>query len=90
MFIEGSAIDLASRLCERYAAFTIVATHERFGTATLRYSDNDYTRDVDLSTARTEFYQFPAALPEVEPSRLEQDLLRRDFYYQRHGALYQS
>jgi len=77
--IEGSAIDLASRLCERYAAFTIVATHERFGTATLRYQDNDYARDVDLSTARTEFYQFPAALPDVEPSGLEQDLLRRDF-----------
>lgn len=36
-------------------------------------------REVDLSTARTEFYEFPAALPEVEASKLEQDLLRRDF-----------
>jgi len=36
-------------------------------------------RDVDLSTARIEIYEKPAALPQVEPSKLEHDLLRRDF-----------
>ena len=35
--------------------------------------------EVDLSTARTEFYEFPAALPTVEASGLQQDLFRRDF-----------
>jgi tRNA nucleotidyltransferase (CCA-adding enzyme) len=34
---------------------------------------------VDLSTARVEYYEFPAALPTVEASKLEQDLYRRDF-----------
>jgi tRNA nucleotidyltransferase (CCA-adding enzyme) len=42
-------------------------------------SPQQVEREVDLSTARTEFYEFPAALPEVEASKLEQDLLRRDF-----------
>ncbi len=42
-------------------------------------SQQQVEREVDLSTARTEFYEFPAALPEVEASKLEQDLLRRDF-----------
>ncbi len=36
-------------------------------------------RNVDLSTARIEIYEKPAALPEVEISKLEHDLLRRDF-----------
>jgi tRNA nucleotidyltransferase (CCA-adding enzyme) len=36
-------------------------------------------RNVDLSTARIEIYEKPAALPEVEASKLEHDLLRRDF-----------
>ena len=36
-------------------------------------------RTVDLSTARIEIYEKPAALPEVEASKLEHDLLRRDF-----------
>jgi tRNA nucleotidyltransferase (CCA-adding enzyme) len=36
-------------------------------------------RNVDLSTARIEIYEKPAALPEVEASKLEHDLMRRDF-----------
>ncbi len=40
--------------------------------------ERDY-RNVDLSTARIEIYEKPAALPEVEISKLEHDLLRRDF-----------
>ncbi|MFA6211135.1 MAG: CBS domain-containing protein [Candidatus Obscuribacterales bacterium] len=79
--IEGSAQQLALRLVELYPnKMEIAATHDRFQTATLVYRcDDGSEREVDLSTARTEFYEFPAALPEVEASRLEQDLLRRDF-----------
>ena len=34
---------------------------------------------LDFTTARTEFYAHPSALPEVETSSIKQDLLRRDF-----------
>jgi tRNA nucleotidyltransferase (CCA-adding enzyme) len=34
---------------------------------------------VDVATARTEFYPYPAANPEVEASSIRQDLYRRDF-----------
>jgi tRNA nucleotidyltransferase (CCA-adding enzyme) len=34
---------------------------------------------LDFVTARTEFYQHPTALPEVEQSSIKQDLHRRDF-----------
>ncbi len=77
--VEGSARELAASFEQEYPSrFEVVATHERFNTATIIYHA-DETREVDLSTARTEFYEFPAALPTVEPSRLEQDLYRRDF-----------
>ncbi|MBI1269074.1 CBS domain-containing protein [bacterium] len=77
--VEGSARDLAQSFEQDYPArFEVVATHERFNTATIIYhAETD--KEVDLSTARTEFYEFPAALPTVEPSKLEQDLYRRDF-----------
>lgn len=34
---------------------------------------------VDIATARSEFYPYPAANPEVEASSIRQDLYRRDF-----------
>ncbi len=34
---------------------------------------------LDFTTARTEFYAHPSALPEVETSSIKQDLRRRDF-----------
>ncbi len=77
--IEGSAIDLAQALELAYPGrFELIAKHDRFKTATIIFKA-DRNREVDLSTARTEFYEFPAALPTVEASRLEHDLFRRDF-----------
>jgi len=77
--VEGSAIELANSMETAYPArLQVVARHERFQTATLEFFA-DQKREVDFSTARTEFYEFPAALPTVEASQLEQDLLRRDF-----------
>lgn len=77
--IEGNAIELADALEREYPSrFEVVAKHERFQTATLSFY-SDRKREVDLSTARTEYYEYPAALPTVEPSKLEQDLFRRDF-----------
>ena len=77
--IEGNAIELAEKLEKAFPSrFEVVAKHDRFQTATLLFHA-ERIREVDLSTARTEYYEFPAALPTVEPSRLEQDLSRRDF-----------
>jgi tRNA nucleotidyltransferase (CCA-adding enzyme) len=77
--VEGSAIRLAERLVERYPGkFEMGSIHERFQTAVLNFIAEE-DRQVDLSTARIEFYEYPAALPTVEPTKLEQDLFRRDF-----------
>ena len=77
--VEGSACQLAKYFeLAHPSKLEVVATHERFNTATIIYHGND-KKEVDLSTARTEFYEYPAALPTVEPSKLEEDLYRRDF-----------
>ncbi|HEY9790472.1 MAG TPA: CBS domain-containing protein [Candidatus Obscuribacterales bacterium] len=77
--IEGNAIRVAKELEQLYPGrFEIRDTYDRFQTATLSYFAQN-KRLVDLATARIEFYEHPAALPTVEASRLEQDLLRRDF-----------
>ncbi len=79
LVIEGQAIELAKQLIRLYPArFEILATHERFKTATIIFkAEKQYL--IDLSTARIEFYEYPAALPQVEESRLKHDLYRRDF-----------
>ncbi|MBE7380173.1 MAG: CBS domain-containing protein [Leptolyngbya sp. SIO1E4] len=55
----------------------------RFQTAALVWhEDRVHNRAplmVDIATARTEFYPYPAANPEVEASSIRQDLYRRDF-----------
>ncbi|HEY9879771.1 MAG TPA: CBS domain-containing protein [Leptolyngbyaceae cyanobacterium] len=58
-------------------------TYGRFQTAALVWH-KDGPGDlanlmVDIATARTEFYPYPAANPEVEASSIRQDLYRRDF-----------
>jgi len=35
--------------------------------------------DLDIAQTRQEYYEFPAAQPQVEPASLKQDLYRRDF-----------
>lgn len=55
----------------------------RFQTAALVWHEsptqNTGSLMVDIATARTEFYPYPAANPEVEASSIRQDLYRRDF-----------
>ena len=50
--------------------------HERFGTPLLHFPDGF---KVDVATARTEYYEYPTALPTVEQSSMKKDLYRRDF-----------
>jgi len=71
--VEGDGIEFAQRFGGRLGAK--VHTHERFGTATLVAGK----RKLDITTARTEYYESPAALPKVEMSSIKKDLYRRDF-----------
>ncbi len=90
MVIEGNAIALANRLADALGGRVIA--HRRFGTAKWLLSngvwakvtdqvarESDLPPSVDFVTARTEFYTYPTALPQVEQSSIKQDLHRRDF-----------
>lgn len=74
LVVEGDGIELAKVLCSEYGAK--VRVHPKFYTATALFPSG---RQVDVATARVEFYQYPAAMPQVEASSLHQDLYRRDF-----------
>jgi len=72
--IEGDGIAFARHLEKTIGAH--VRPHEKFGTAVAVYPDGF---KVDIATARTEYYEYPGALPVVEGSTLKLDLYRRDF-----------
>ena len=74
LVVEGNGISLARTLSEKSGAFLRV--HDKFGTAEICFPNG---LQIDVATARVEFYEYPAALPEVESSSLKQDLYRRDF-----------
>jgi len=80
LVVEGDAIRLARRLAEKHGGR--VRSHARFGTAKwiLDWPDGEMPIPyLDFVTARTEFYERPTALPQVERSSIRQDLHRRDF-----------
>ncbi len=72
--IEGDGLEFAQSVASAMGAR--VRIHRRFGTAVLVLSK---TLHVDITSARTEYYTRPGALPTVERSSLRQDLFRRDF-----------
>jgi tRNA nucleotidyltransferase (CCA-adding enzyme) len=72
--VEGDAIAFADALAE--ALDGRVRAHRKFGTAVVLYGEGGR---VDVVTARTEFYESPAALPTVEHATIREDLFRRDF-----------
>lgn len=72
--VEGNGITFAHILAEKLGGF--VRGHEKFGTATWKHPSG---LKIDLTSARTEYYDYPAALPTVEMSSLKEDLFRRDF-----------
>lgn len=94
MVVEGDAIALAHRLQQQFggrvrshdrfgtakwllsrrAWRAIVRTQNGQGV-----SLDDAPETIDFVTARTEFYDRPAALPEVESGSIKLDLHRRDF-----------
>ncbi len=72
--VEGDGIAFARRYAETRGCRC--RSHQKFGTAVLIFPDGF---KVDVATARTEYYEHPAALPTVELSSIKLDLYRRDF-----------
>ncbi|MGB4595170.1 MAG: CBS domain-containing protein [Anaerolineaceae bacterium] len=92
--IEGDAIRFARHLSERFGGRVVshnrfatakwligdqkAAIAEKIG-STPEGAQVELPESLDLITARTEFYDRPAALPTVERSSIKMDLHRRDF-----------
>jgi tRNA nucleotidyltransferase (CCA-adding enzyme) len=74
LVVEGNGEELAKCLAERLGGKGRI--HERFRTAVITLPDGN---KIDIATARTEYYEFPAALPQVEKSSIREDMYRRDF-----------
>jgi tRNA nucleotidyltransferase (CCA-adding enzyme) len=74
LVVEGDGIAFAKKLAEAKQAR--VSAHDRFGTAVVHLPDGF---KLDVATARTEYYEYPTALPTVEQSSIKKDLYRRDF-----------
>ncbi|MBI5787833.1 MAG: CBS domain-containing protein [Candidatus Schekmanbacteria bacterium] len=72
--VENNGILFARRLADKVKGH--FRSHEKFGTAVVVFPSGF---KLDVATARTEYYQHPAALPIVEQSSIKQDLFRRDF-----------
>lgn len=72
--VEGDGIDFAEKVA--VAVDGSVSTFPKFGTAAVTIYG---VIKIDIASARTEFYEYPAAKPKVEQSTLRQDLFRRDF-----------
>lgn len=75
LILEGEIIEFANAFAKEINAKK-VNIHEKFGTAEVVLSDDFW---IDVATARVEFYEYPAALPDVEKSSIKFDLYRRDF-----------
>ncbi len=74
LVVEGEGIALARHLSAVLGGR--MRSHRKFGTAVLILPSG---QRIDIASARTEFYERPAALPTVEFSSIRQDLYRRDF-----------
>ncbi len=73
--VEGYGISFAQAFAKRDRNIR-VRTHQEFGTAVVFLPSG---AKFDVATARTEFYEYPAALPTVELGSIKKDLYRRDF-----------
>jgi tRNA nucleotidyltransferase (CCA-adding enzyme) len=72
--IEGDGIEFAKKVASKNKGR--VRVHRKFGTAVITFPDGF---KVDVASARLEYYDSPAALPQVEMSSIKLDLYRRDF-----------
>jgi tRNA nucleotidyltransferase (CCA-adding enzyme) len=77
---EGAGMVLAAALQALYPE-TQLTVHGKFQTAALQWVGHPVLGDLsmDIATARTESYAYPAANPDVQASSIQADLARRDF-----------
>jgi len=79
--VEGDGIEFARELAARLGGR--VRTHQKFQTAVIvverAVGEAGAPLRVDVASTRTEFYDYPAALPKVEHATIRGDLARRDF-----------
>lgn len=77
---QAAGVALAKTLQQTYAE-TQLQVYGQFQTAALLWPAGSALAgfSMDIATARSEFYPYPAANPEVEASSIRQDLYRRDF-----------
>ncbi|MHB8859667.1 MAG: CBS domain-containing protein [Thermoleophilia bacterium] len=75
--VEGDGIEFAGHLAQELGGR--VRAHEKFRTAVVILDQVKPELRVDVATTRTEFYDYPAALPTVEHASIKHDLYRRDF-----------
>ncbi|MHB1348015.1 MAG: CBS domain-containing protein, partial [Candidatus Humimicrobiaceae bacterium] len=72
--VEGNGINFSNKLADIINAK--LWTHKKFKTSVIVLKDKMH---IDVATARIEYYDKPAALPNVEEANIKQDLYRRDF-----------
>lgn len=72
--VEDDGIFFARKLALALSAK--IGAHEKFRTAVLVLENGQH---IDIASSRVEYYEKPAALPDVEPGSIRQDLARRDF-----------
>ena len=78
--IEGDGIQFGKALAKNLSGEWTI--HERFGTVSIKLPKSlnlPQMHHLDVATARTEYYEYPTALPTVERSSIKKDLYRRDF-----------
>ena len=77
---DRAGVELASEIEKMYPNVSL-SIHGEFQTAALSWHKDPVLDNLllDIATARTEFYPYPAANPQVEASSIRQDLYRRDF-----------
>ncbi len=78
--LQAAGVELA-QVVQRLYPTVQLQIHERFQTAALSWQQDPELGmlGVDIATARTEIYPYPAANPDVEASSIWRDLYRRDF-----------
>jgi tRNA nucleotidyltransferase (CCA-adding enzyme) len=75
LVVEGEGIAYARLLAAKFGAK--IVTYQKFKTAAIVMKDGFR---LDVATARTEYYEYPAALPTVKAvGSIRYDLYRRDF-----------
>ncbi|MBW2146505.1 MAG: CBS domain-containing protein [Deltaproteobacteria bacterium] len=74
LVVEGNGIAFAQELGRREGCK--VSGHIKFNTATLFLP---HGVELDVATARMEYYDYPGALPKVEFGSIKRDMARRDF-----------